>query len=105
MDDFVIVLTTVPEDGILGGRLAEALVDERLAACVNLLPPMQSTYRWEGKLSRDAERQVVIKTRRGHVEAVKARVHALHSYAVPEFLVLPVLDGSSAYLDWIVSST
>jgi periplasmic divalent cation tolerance protein len=105
MDDYVIVLTTVPEDGALGAQVADTLVREQLAACVNLLPPMESIYRWEGQISRDVERQVIIKTRRGHIEAIKARLRALHPYEVPELLVLPIVDGSSAYLDWIASST
>ena len=105
MDDFVIVLTTVPDDGALGKELAHALVDERLAACVSMLPAMHSTYRWQDQVAQDTERQVIIKTRRGHVEAIKERLRALHSYEVPELLVLPVAEGSSAYLDWVASST
>ena len=105
MDDYVIVLTTVPDDGALGRELARALVQERLAACVSLLPVMQSTYRWEDQVAEDTERQVIIKTRSGHVEAIKERLRALHSYELPELLVLPVSEGSSAYLDWIAAST
>lgn len=105
MDDYVIVLTTVPDDGALGRELARALVQERLAACVSLLPVMQSTYRWEDQVAEDTERQVIIKTRSGHIEAIKERLRALHSYDLPELLVLPVAEGSSAYLDWIAAST
>ena len=81
------------------------LVDERLAACVNVLPTMTSFYRWQGGVERDAERQVIIKTTRDRVVAVQQRLIELHSYDVPEVLVLPVSDGSTAYLDWIRKET
>jgi periplasmic divalent cation tolerance protein len=105
MDDYVIVLTTVPDDGSLGGELARVLVEERLAACVSMLPVMHSTYRWQDQIATDTERQLIIKTRRGHVEAIKERLRALHTYEVPEVVVLPVVDGAAAYLDWIAAST
>ena len=105
MNDYVIVLTTVPDDGSLGKDLARALVQERLAACVSMLPVMHSTYRWEDQVAEDNERQLIIKTRRGHIAAIKERLRALHSYELPELLVLPVSEGSSAYLDWIAAST
>ena len=105
MDEYVLVLTTVPDDGALGRELARTLVQERLAACVSVLPVMHSTYRWEDQVAEDTERQVIIKTRRGHIEAITERLRALHSYDLPELLVLPVSEGSSAYLDWIAAST
>ena len=104
-DEFVIVLTTMPEDGVLGAQFADTLVREQLAACVNLLPPMASVYRWEGQVARDVERQLVIKTRRGHVAAIEERLRALHPYDVPELLVLRIVQGSPAYLNWIAAST
>jgi periplasmic divalent cation tolerance protein len=100
MTDVVIVLSTVPDEQT-GERLARALVDERLAACVNLHGPMVSVYRWKGQVEREAERQLVIKTTRDRVPALEARLKALHSYEIPEFLVLSVEDGSRAYLDWV----
>lgn len=100
MTDVVIVLSTVP-DGESGKRLARILVDERLAACVNLHPPMLSTYRWNGDVEQAAERQLVIKTTRDRVPALEARLKALHSYELPEFVVLPVEGGSDAYLAWV----
>ena len=105
MDDYVIVLTTVPDDGALGQTLAHALVNERLAACVSVLPAMRSTYRWQDQIAEDTERQVIIKTRRGHVEMIKDRLRALHTYEVPELLVLPIVEGAPAYLDWVAAST
>lgn len=100
MTDIVLILTTLPDDD-RGEALARVLVDERLAACVNLYAPMTSFYRWQGVVDRDIERQVVIKTTRDRVAAVQARIADLRAYALPEFVVLPVVDGSTAYLEWV----
>ena len=100
MTDIVLILTTLPDDD-RGEALARALVEERLAACVNVLAPMTSVYRWQGVVDRDIERQVVIKTSRDRVAAVQQRITDLHAYELPEFLVLPVVDGSTAYLEWV----
>lgn len=102
--EHVIVLTTFPADGD-AEAFATALVEERLAACVNLLPPMQSIYRWEGGIERDTERQVVVKTSRERIAALWDRVRDLHPYDVPEFIVLPIVDGNDAYLHWVAEST
>jgi periplasmic divalent cation tolerance protein len=102
--DVVLILTTVPAAG-RAEALARSLVDERLAACVNVLATMTSFYRWQGKIEQEEERQIVIKTTRDRVEAVKSRLLDLHSYEVPEFLVLPVSDGSTGYLDWVRRET
>jgi periplasmic divalent cation tolerance protein len=102
--DYVLVLTTLPADAE-AALFARTLVEERLAACVNLLPVMESTYRWEGQVEREAERQVVIKTSRARIVALWERVRELHPYDVPEFLVLPIVDGSDAYLRWLGEST
>lgn len=99
----VIVCTTVPEED--GQGLAERLVDERLAACVNLLSPMESIYRWKGVVERARERQLLIKTTAERLPALETRLHALHSYEVPEILVLPVIGGSEKYLAWLRDST
>jgi periplasmic divalent cation tolerance protein len=102
--NIVLVLTTAPDD-----RQAEAwartLVEERLAACVNVLGPMTSFYRWKGVVERDAERQVVIKTTRERVATLRERLRELHSYELPEFVVLSVEDGSDEYLKWVVEQT
>ncbi len=99
-----VVLVTAP-DVELGGRLARTLVEERLAACVNLVPQVHSIYRWEGKLQEDAEVLLVIKTRADRVAALAQRVTALHPYALPEIIALPVLDGNAAYLRWVSQET
>jgi len=97
---YVIVLTTLPADAD-AGALATVLVEERLAACVNLLPAMESIYRWRGGIEQDSERQLVIKTTRQRLHALWERVRQLHPYEVPEFLVLAVSGGSDAYLTWL----
>lgn len=103
-DEYVIVLTTLPAtaDGAAFGR---TLVTERLAACVNVLGEMISVYQWEGAVHQDAERQVVIKTSRASIVSLRDRLRELHPYDLPEFLVLPIVDGSDAYLRWIGQAT
>ena len=101
--DTVVVLSTLPI-GTDAAALARALVGERLAACVNLLPVMTSVYRWEGRVEEDQERQLVIKTAEDRVAALATRLQALHPYAVPELLVIRVLGGSEEYLRWIRDS-
>lgn len=102
--EYVIVLTTLPGDFEIR-TFARTLVEERLAACVNLLPPMESVYRWEGQVEQETERQVVIKTSRERVVALWDRIRELHPYETPEFVVLSIQDGSDAYLRWIGEST
>ena len=103
MDDCALVLTTFPVDSDADG-FARTLVTERLAACVSVLPPMQSTYRWKGTVETADERQVLIKTRVANVAALEQRVRELHPYEVPEFLVLTIAAGSAAYLSWLNDS-
>ena len=108
MSELVLVLTTMPtgDDGDARiDELARTLVDERLAACVNVHHPMTSTYRWKGKVERDPERQLVIKTTRGRIAELEARLHALHPYELPEFIVITAVGGSEAYLAWVVNET
>jgi periplasmic divalent cation tolerance protein len=104
MRDFVIVFVTVGSADE-GDRLACALVEERLAACVNRLPGIHSTYRWEGKIEQSAEDLLVIKTRQNLFPALEKRVRELHSYNVPEVIALPVIAGSQTYLQWLGDET
>lgn len=104
MTDVVLVLTTV-SDSSSAEDLARALIEERLAACVNIQAPMTSFYRWKGCVERDRERQVVIKTTRNRLGAIEERLAALHSYELPELIVVPVAGGSDRYLDWVRSET
>ena len=98
----VIVLCTFPADHDAAG-LARAVVSERLAACVNILPPMQSVYRWEGEVEQASEHQLIIKTTPARVAALQARLSELHPYDVPEILVIPV-EAAAAYQQWVALS-
>ncbi|MGH9314311.1 MAG: divalent-cation tolerance protein CutA [Vicinamibacterales bacterium] len=102
--DYVIALTTLPADAD-AHSFARTLVEERLAACVNVLPEMTSIYRWEGKVEQEPERQVVVKTSRARLAELRERVRELHTYDVPEFIVIPIIDGSDPYLTWVREST
>jgi periplasmic divalent cation tolerance protein len=104
MIDVVLILTTVPDDA-RAETLARTLVEERLAACVNVHGPMTSIYRWKGEVEREAERQLIIKTTRDRVPALEARIKGLHSYELPEFVIVPIEGGSGAYLDWVRGET
>jgi periplasmic divalent cation tolerance protein len=99
----VVVLTTLGADAD-AAALARTLVDERLAACVNVLPVMLSVYRWKGAVEQDREQQLVIKTAPDRLPALEARVRELHPYELPEFLVLSA-SGSRAYLDWLAAES
>jgi periplasmic divalent cation tolerance protein len=103
VEDVVLVLSTVPDDAS-AEAIGRTLVEEKLVACVNLLAPMTSIYRWKGSLESDAERQLVMKTTRALVPALERRLRELHSYELPEFIVLDVAGGSDAYLAWVMTS-
>lgn len=96
----VVVLVTWPADRD-AADVARRLVEEGLAACVNVTAEMTSAYRWHGEVSVDREIQLILKTTSNRVEALLARVRALHPYEVPEFLVLPASAGSASYLAWL----
>lgn len=96
----ITVMITAP-DASVAERLARVLVEERLAACVNHVRDVLSVFRWEGKVRRDAEDLLIVKTTAAALEAVEARVVELHPYSVPEVVALPVLGGHRPYLDWV----
>jgi len=95
-----IVLTTAdnPKEA---GQLARTLVEEGLAACATLIPAVQSIYRWKGQIENATETMLLLKTAPEQLAALEARLHELHSYETPEFLVLPVESGSDGYLGWL----
>lgn len=86
-------------------RIAHALVEERLAACVNIVAPIQSIYRWRGEIQTDNEALLIVKTQAQALERLAKRVKQLHSYEVPEIIALPILAGAEDYLHWIDEQT
>ena len=103
-DRFYIVLVTCGS-AAEARKIAEALVKKRLAACVNLVAaPVESVYRWKGKLDKSRERLLIIKTSKTRLRALEREVLRLHSYETPEFIALPISSGSSKYLSWIAQS-
>ena len=103
MSEHYLVLSTVAsaEDG---ERLARTLVEQGVAACVNVVPGLTSFYRWEGKVQRDEERLLVIKTRADRFEDLRRVLVDLHPYEVPELIALPVATGHAPYLAWLDES-
>ena len=99
----LVTLCTVP-DKAAGEKLARALVEERLAACVNLVPGLSSTYRWEGKIVTEAECLLIIKSA-APFEKLRARIKALHPYEVPEIIAIPISEGDEAYLRWLTQNS
>ena len=99
MVEYGVVLVTVDTQEA-GQAIAETLVRERLAACVNLFP-IHSIYTWEGKIQRDNEWQLVIKTDLAQFATLEAKLNAIHPYEVPEILALPIAQGSRPYLSWL----
>ena len=104
MTPAIVVLVTVGSEQE-AETIATALLEERLAACVNVTSPVRSLYRWEGRIADDREWQLIIKTQARLFETLAARVRALHSYDVPEIIALPVLAGTTDYVDWIQNET
>ena len=104
MTNLVVVLTTMPDDRRTD-ELVRTLVDERLAACVNVHAPMISVYRWTDRVEQEPERQLVIKTTRDRVAALESRLRALHPYELPEFVVVAAESGSDAYVNWVKAET
>ena len=86
-------------------KIAHALVEEHLAACVNLVSPIRSIYRWEGKIWDEKEGLLIIKTQKKRFQELEKKIKSLHSYSVPEIIALPVADGSSSYLNWLLDMT
>ena len=104
MPEFIVVFVTCgSEEEAL--KIAHSLVEERLAACVNLVSPVRSIYRWEGKIWDEKEWILIIKTQKERFEELERKVKSLHSYSVPEIIGLPIVEGSSSYLQWLLEET
>lgn len=100
----LICLCTCPDEAS-AAAIAGALVQERLAACVNRLPGVRSTYRWEGRVEESGEVLLLIKTTQDRLDELIARVQALHPYELPELIAVPAQGGLAPYLDWVVEQT
>ena len=100
----LLVFTNLP-DRDTAGKLAQALVEQRLAACVNLLSGCTSVYRWEGAIEHAEEVPVLIKTRAARYPEVEALIRSLHPYELPEIIAVPVVRGLPDYLDWVAGET
>jgi periplasmic divalent cation tolerance protein len=101
-DECIVVLCTCPDSE--AAALAETLVAERLAACVNRLPGIASSFWWEGKVQQETETLLLIKSTRQRLAAIRERIQALHSYELPEVLAVTVVGGLESYLEWIRAS-
>lgn len=101
MPDTVLLCYCTCPDRDSAGRIARALVDERLAACVNTIAAVQSTYRWQEAVHTDSEELLLIKTTAARLPALERRLLELHPYEVPELIAVPVAQGHAAYLDWV----
>ena len=104
MKEGIVVLITAGSDDE-SARIAQALVDEHLAACVNIIPAIQSVFFWEGRTQTARESLLICKSRASLLQNIIGRVKSLHSYSVPEIIALPIVGGSSDYLAWVREST
>jgi periplasmic divalent cation tolerance protein len=100
----VVILVTAPNAEV-AGKIGWTLVEERLAACVNIAPNLRSIYRWQGEVQDDPEVLMFIKARRDDIDSLIARVERLHPYKVPEIIALEITAGLGNYLDWIMTET
>lgn len=103
MKECIVVLVTAP-DAEVAARIARTLVEEKLAACGNVLPGLRSIYRWKGLVEDASEALLVLKTARDRFDAIVDRIRAIHPYELPEVIALPIAAGYDEYLDWIVGS-
>ncbi len=102
MPDVLLVLTNLP-DSQTAEQLAQALVQQGLAACVNVLSPCQSYYRWQGKLEHSTEIPVMIKTTQSRYPALETAILAVHPYELPEIIAIHIHDGYTSYLQWLIA--
>jgi periplasmic divalent cation tolerance protein len=98
----VLVMAAGQDEAI---KIAQALVEERLAACVNIVGPARSIYRWQGQIENASEYMLMIKTRATHFSKIERKIVELHSYEVPEIIAIPLSAGSKPYLKWLTKST
>ena len=99
MNEIVVYVTASNEDE--ASKIAKALVETKLAACVNIVKGIRSIYSWQGKIEDEPEALMIVKTQKKHFSALSAKVRELHSYTVPEIIALPIIEGSEDYLKWL----
>ena len=104
MSEAIVVLVTCGSEEE-AAKIANSLIEERLAACVNIISPVRSIYRWEGKIWDEKEWVLIIKTQKKRFEELEKKVKSLHSYSVPEIIALPIVEGSESYLEWLEETT
>jgi periplasmic divalent cation tolerance protein len=102
--DVLLVMSTLP-DQAMAQQLARTLIERRLAACVSVLAPCTSVYRWRGTVEQAAEVPVLIKTTAGRYAELESALRALHPYELPEIIAVPVLHGLPGYIDWVAAET
>ncbi len=101
---YIVILVTA-KDEAQANKIAEKLVAEKLVACANIVPGVQSIFRWDGKVDSAKEVLLVLKSRRRHFPIIVKTIKALHSYDVPEVIALPIIEGNKDYLKWLTEST
>lgn len=99
-DQVILALSSCPDEAS-AARIAQALVEDRLATCINRIQLVRSTYFWDGRLNDEAEILLMMKTTSGRLAELEARLKALHPYELPELIALPIVGGSASYLDWV----
>jgi periplasmic divalent cation tolerance protein len=104
MTEYIVVYVTAPNEEE-AGKIARSLVEDKLAGCVNIVKNMRSIYRWQGKIEDEDEVLMIVKTRKEHFAHIREMVKRLHSYSVPEIIVLPIVAGSEDYLTWLKEET
>lgn len=103
MEHIIVYITTSKEEE--AEKIARALVEEKLAGCVNIIKNIRSIYSWEGKIEDDFEFLMIVKTQKHLFDRLSKRVRELHSYTVPEIIALPIITGSEEYLKWLIKAT
>lgn len=101
--NYYIVLTTCPNPEV-ASQLAQEAVEKQLAACVNIIPGIQSIYQWQGKIEQENESLLIMKTQQQQLAGLESFIQKQHPYEVPEFITMTIESGSKAYLEWITSS-
>ncbi len=102
--EYITVLITAPTEEEAAG-MSHSIVEERLAACVNIIRSVRSIYRWQGRIEDGQEVLMILKTKKSLFERLRQRVKELHSYAVPEIIAIPVVEGDATYLNWLAQET